>query len=221
MNEWRSVFPESDRLVYDLYRRKERAVPDLARSCLLVVDVTEAFLGPRLPTLEAARQSRTACGLAGWERLPTIRSLQDAFRTRALPVVFAKPLWAGEAHVGGTTAGAAVDTRNDPIPLEIAPDPEEFVVVKSKASAFFGTALPSYFIRNRINTVVLAGSTTSGCVRSTAVDASSYGLDVVVVSDAVFDRSVLSHRVALYELDVKYASVLAAADVHASLGGQP
>jgi maleamate amidohydrolase len=213
VSTWRDVFPESERAVYELYRRKNRSTPSLVRSCLLVVDLTEAFIGPRLPALEAARESRTACGLAAWDALPRIGELETLFRHAGRPVVFAKPQWSEERLLGGTTVGGAIATSDDPIPLQVGPLAGELVLPKTKASAFLGTPLLTYLVKAGVDTVVIGGSTTSGCVRATAVDASSYGFDVIVVSDACFDRSDLSHRVALYELDVKYATTLSVSEV--------
>jgi maleamate amidohydrolase len=91
---------------------------------------------------------------------------------------------------------------------EIAPLETEYVVEKAKASAFFGTPLSSYLQRNGIDTLLVCGTSTSGCVRASVTEAFSHGYRVFVVEECVFDRSALSHAVNLFEMNAKYASVI-------------
>jgi nicotinamidase-related amidase len=212
LRPWQEAFSAEERATYAIYRRNRTTEPDWGSAALIVVDATEAFFGARLPTIEAARQRRTACGEPAWQTLPRVVDLLDAFRSAARPVIYTKPRWEDETHVGGTTAGAAARADPDPIMASIRPE-NEFVIEKSKPSAFFGTPLMSYLVRHRVGTLVVAGGTTSGCVRGTTLDGSSYGLDVIVAEDACFDRAPLSHAVALFELDVKQATVMASADI--------
>jgi nicotinamidase-related amidase len=203
---WESVFSEEERAIYDLYRRPSR--PDLPWDgmALLVVDITLAFLGPRLPTIEAAAQVRTACGLPAWESLGPTRMLIDAFRSAGRPVIYTRAF--SESHLGGATIGAAEPGHGNEFPDEIAPADGDVVIEKARANAFFGTPLTAYLIRERIRGLVVVGGTTSGCVRASVLDASALGFAVAIAHDGCFDRSSLSHAVALHELDVKYATVL-------------
>ena len=84
---------------------------------------------------------------------------------------------------------------------------------KPKASAFFDTALVSYLIRRGVDSLVVTGATTSGCVRATVVDGHSHGYPTFVVEDACFDRSRLSHGVNLFEMNAKYADVVTASEL--------
>ena len=84
----------------------------------------------------------------------------------------------------------------------------ETVVVKKYASCFFGTDLSSQLQTLGIDTVVIAGCTSSGCVRATAVDACSHGFRTIVVEEAVGDRDDLPHRAALFDIDSKYGDVM-------------
>jgi maleamate amidohydrolase len=89
----------------------------------------------------------------------------------------------------------------------LAPLPGEAVVRKAKPSAFHGTPLLSLLVYHRIDTLVVIGGVTSGCVRATVVDAFSLGYRVVIPEDAVFDRSELLHAVSLFDMDQKYGDV--------------
>src|SRR5262249_4879434 len=139
--------------------------------------------------------------------------LLAAFRSAGRPVTFVRPDWSGEAHFGGATSGEAREVTVDSIPAAIAPLRGELVIEKPRASAFFGTALLTYLIRHGVRRLVVAGCSTSGCVRASVVDAASHGLDVVLAVDACFDRSQLSHAVAIMELDCKYARALDSAEI--------
>jgi nicotinamidase-related amidase len=95
-----------------------------------------------------------------------------------------------------------------PFPPQLTPRPDEYVLGKAKASAFFGTPLLAYLTKHRIDTLVVAGTTTSGCVRATVVDAASYGFRVLVAEDACFDRSAFAHAANLFDIHLKYGSVV-------------
>jgi nicotinamidase-related amidase len=208
---WEAVFSEEDREVYSIYRRPDRPAFPWRAAALLVVDVTSDFLGPRVPTIEAARAIRTACGIPAWDALGPIADLLVAFRSAQRPVYFTKGFDA--ERFGGAAVGGIDPAARSRIVPEVAPAADDIVIEKPRASAFFGTPLTSLLVRSQIAGVVVAGGTTSGCVRSTSVDAASLGFSVVLAHDACFDRSPLSHAVALFELDVKYATVMSASDI--------
>jgi nicotinamidase-related amidase len=96
---------------------------------------------------------------------------------------------------------------------ELAPLPTETVVVKTAPSALHGTNLLSMLIYHNIDTVIVTGTVTSGCVRATVVDAFSYGFRVIVPVEAVYDRSRTSHKVALWDIYTRYGDVLPADEV--------
>jgi len=90
----------------------------------------------------------------------------------------------------------------------IASQEGDFVIDKSYASAFYGTPLLSVLIKLKVDTLIVAGGTTGGCVRATCVDAISRNFDVAVVEDCVYDRISASHKVALLDLWMKYCDVM-------------
>ncbi len=202
-------FSDEELAIYETSRRRRVNSFDWGWCAVLIVDVTRAFLGGRLQTLDACRELRTACGLPGWQAVERIAELLAAARLAGRPVVYTRPDWGLEPHVGGTTGGESRERPTvDPIPGSIAPRAEDLVLAKARASAFFGTCLVTHLLRLRVAGVVVAGATTSGCVRATVVDAMSYGLDVAIPHESCFDRSPVSHAVSLFELDVKYATVV-------------
>jgi len=91
---------------------------------------------------------------------------------------------------------------------ELAPKDGELVVYKKRASAFFGTPLPAFLNELKVDSLFMAGESTSGCLRSSVVEAWSFGYSVAVVGDCSFDRHPLSHEVNLLDMHLKYATVV-------------
>lgn len=94
------------------------------------------------------------------------------------------------------------------MPEAVAPTPGEILLPKKHPSAFFGTPLVSHLIDLGVDTLVVSGCSTSGCVRSTVVDAFAYNFRVLVPYDAVYDRSDVVHQVNLFDMGQKYADVV-------------
>ena len=109
-------------------------------------------------------------------------------------------------------------TENAPasaIVSELAPMPGELVVRKQVPSAFFGTGLAAWLTQRGVQTLVVAGAVTSGCVRASVVDAMSLGCRPLVISDCVGDRAIGPHDANLFDMEQKYATV---ATLHETLG---
>lgn len=100
------------------------------------------------------------------------------------------------------------DHVNGAIVPQLAPSEGELVVRKMVASAFFGTSLAAWLTQRGVQTLVVAGSVTSGCVRASVVDAMSHGFRPLVVSDCVGDRALEPHRANLFDMEQKYAAVM-------------
>jgi maleamate amidohydrolase len=90
----------------------------------------------------------------------------------------------------------------------VLPNPDEVVISKQYASSFFGTSLASMLHAQGIDTVVLAGCSTSGCIRATAVDAVQHGFRTIVVRECVGDRHPAPHEANLFDIDSKYGDVV-------------
>ena len=99
----------------------------------------------------------------------------------------------------------------------VEPEAGEAVIRKQYPSAFFGTPLVSMLVKRGVDTVILTGCSTSGCVRASVVDAISYGFRVVVPRECVGDRHEIPHEANLFDIQAKYGDVMATADVVAHL----
>ena len=93
------------------------------------------------------------------------------------------------------------------------------VITKQRASAFYGTPLTAHLTQLGIQTLIVCGESTSGCVRASSVDAYSNGFHVVLVEECCFDRSMLSHKINLFDLHHKYTDVMKVGEVEAHLNG--
>lgn len=110
--------------------------------------------------------------------------------------------------VGGLSQLIGPEAPMGQVMPEVAPADGELVIVKQYASAFFGTSLASTLVSAGVDTVVLVGVSTSGCIRASAVDAMQHGFVPLVVRDAVADRDTGPHEANLYDLQAKYAEVV-------------
>ena len=203
------------------------------RPALLVVDVNYNFTGERPePILDSIRRWPNSCGEEGWATIPTMQELLGAARKKGLPVIYTT----GEVRPDGwdrgswawknsRTSGPAPERESNldgnEILAEIAPEPQDIVIRKLKPSGFFGTNLESFLTLLAADSVVIVGTTTSGCVRATAIDAFSNNYRVAIVEDACFDRSQASHAINLCDLNAKYADVVSSGDVVRHFEGLP
>jgi maleamate amidohydrolase len=212
---WSDVIPESDLTVFEAAGYGGRMMLG-SRPALLIVDVTYAFTGSRpMPILEAVRECRTACGELAWKAVEQIRQLREIAHAAGVPVLYTRARqvehadglgqWSAKSARATEDIGNQLSSR---IVAELSPRDNDYVVEKSKPSAFFGTDLLSLLVLHKIDTLVVTGGATSGCVRATVVDAFSYNYAVAVVPEATFDRSELVRAVNLFDMHTKYANLM-------------
>lgn len=216
MREWEKIIPEYDRQVYEKAGYTGRQ-PFGERPALLVIDVITSFTGTKpMETLDAIDEFRSSCGKAAWQALPHIRKLLAACRRSKAPVIYSTSDPDFKAVFGNATKRTREPTTMTAeaveFPQMIRPRKDEYVVRKARASAFFGTHLMTYLTRRNVDSLIVTGCSTSGCVRSTVIDGYSYGFPVFVVEEGTFDRSPFSHLVNLYEMNSKYATVVTRAE---------
>jgi nicotinamidase-related amidase len=193
------------------------------RPVVLVIDVQHRTVGPRVPVLDAIRETGygPACGERAWAAIDNITPILAAARAVDVPVMFPcvapkRPETSGAFELINPGV-ASIDEHGYEFVAEAAPVSGDVVIPKHGPSAFFGTPLAAQLVQRGANSLILLGCTTSGCVRATAVDAFSLNYRTTVVADGVYDRAAVSHEVSLFELDAKYADVRSAADVIAHL----
>jgi maleamate amidohydrolase len=179
-----------------------------ARPAVLVVDFSRGFTDPE-----------STMGSELTREVEATNRLLAAAREREIPVIF-------------TTIGFEPNLKDGSLWLEKAPglgeliigskwveiDPrlerrdEEAVILKKGASAFFGTNLPSILVSQGVDTIIMCGATTSGCIRATAVDLLQYGYPTLVPRECVGDRAQAPHEANLVDIQAKYADVVSVED---------
>lgn len=180
------------------------------KPALVIIDMQKGFTNPR-----------AALGSNLDDQIQATVPLLEVAHRRGIPVFFSAcvyddpdlkdaGIWINKIK-GLETLRAG--TENVQIDARLDKRPGDTLLTKRYASCFFGTDLVSRLASSRIDTLIITGCTTSGCVRATAVDSCQSGFRPIVVREAVGDRSPAAHEQSLFDLDAKYADVLPLGEV--------
>ena len=192
-------------------------LPYGVRPAVLVVDMTNAFV--------------TDDYISGWASTgkpaaAAIKELLKIARAKGVLVIYTQggkgntPAERGYWKTSGGLQGQS-DHYMHHIYHEVSPEPGEPILQKAKPSAFFGTDLAAILTYHRIDTLVVTGMVTSGCVRATVVDAFNLNYVVIIPEECVADRWQVSHKVSLFDMHAKHADVLPQTQVYEYLAGVP
>jgi maleamate amidohydrolase len=192
------------------------------RPALLIIDVQYRTVGTSArPFWEAIKEFPTSCGERGWEAIARIERLLELFRQQGWPVLYPhvapKQKTDGGRLADKVPAIMNVAAKGYEFAAPIAPREGDILLPKKHPSAFFGTPLTSHLIDLQVDTLVMTGCTTSGCIRASVVDAFALNFRVLVPQDAVYDRSHVSHAVNLFDMAEKYADVCTTEEALAGL----
>ena len=185
----------------------------------LVIDVNYAFCGDHPePILESIKRWRNSCGEEAWVGVGHIKKMIDKAHDKGLPVIYTTGVrradnwdaggWARKNRRNGEAPKTTSNREGYDIVDAIAPGPKDLVIHKQKPSGFFGTPMAGYLTQLGCDSVIVTGTTTSGCVRATVLDAFSYNYRISIVEEGVFDRSQASHAINLCDMNAKYADVV-------------
>src|SRR4029077_11107355 len=187
--------------------------------------------------LESIKRWRTSCGEDAWVALPYIKQLIDKAHAKGLPVIYTtgeerpdkwdRGSWGWKSSRARETGSAPAHGTNTPpidgneIAAPIAPAPQDIVIRKQKPSGFFGSNLASCLTLLGCDSLIVTGTTTSGCVRATVVDAFSLNYRVILAEEGCFDRSEARHALSLCDMHANYVDVLPTAEVLEYFEGLP
>jgi isochorismate hydrolase len=214
---WDDYITEQDRKVYELggFAKRGQLSPKLA---ILVIDTVYHSVGDKPePILESVKKFPASCGEAGWRAIGNIKTLLDSARASSVPVFYVVPKDYGQEKAYGryldkmpaVSKSQTIAGHNSKDIVEVvAAQPGDKVFRKQKSSGFFRTGLADALKDIDIDSVLITGCTTSGCIRLTAADAFQYDLHAAVVEECVYDRGEASHAVNLFDIDAKYADVI-------------
>lgn len=194
---------EPDSAIFDL-QKFGQTMGFGRRPALLIVDFTQGFCDP-----ESFGGGNIADAAEN-----TLSLLQEARRLN-LTIAHTRIIYAADGSDAGIhclkVPRLRTLTHDNPLSQfvpELAPRPGEIVVEKRLPSAFFGTDLAGMLVPRGVDTLVIAGCTTSGCIRASTLDAMCYGFRPMVVADCVGDRAEAPHRASLFDLGKKYADII-------------
>ena len=202
------------------------------RPAVLVIDVSYGFTGEKdEPILESIKTWPNSCGQYAWRAIPHVKRLLDAARLKGLPVIYTTGQFRDDQwDVGswGWKNGRTDDwdphgqnRGSNDIVDEIGPQPRDVVIYKIKPSAFSGTSLNGFLTQLKADSLIIVGTTTSGCVRASVIDAFSENYRVTMAEEGCFDRSQASHAVNLCDMHAKYADVISTGEVINYIEGLP
>jgi maleamate amidohydrolase len=228
---WNKFLTERDKQVFAASGYGTRAGFG-KRPALLVIDVNYAFCGDKPePILESIKRWRNSCGEDSWPAVAAIKTLIDKAHGKGLPVIYTTGIrrednWDNGSWSWKNTRNAEVvrtktNVDGNQIVAEIEPGPRDIVIHKQKPSGFFGTNMASYLTLLGCDSVIVTGTTTSGCVRATVLDAFSNNYRVALAEEGCFDRSQASHAINLCDMNAKYADVVKCAEILAFFDGLP
>lgn len=218
---WDAVIGSDERLMAEHYLGT-RALG--RRPALLLIDLYRQVFGDGPVALEVAIQRfPSSCGPAAWAAIDPISSILSAARSAGIPIAHTTGETRPESQLGGATQRRPdrADRSSEAFAFfePFLPIEGEYVVPKTRASAFFGTPLSTWLRMQDVDTLVVVGESTSGCVRASVVDAYSHGFQTLVCEEGVFDRSPLSHQMSLFDIHHKYGTVAHLEEVLEYLAG--
>jgi nicotinamidase-related amidase len=217
--EWDRFLTEQDKKVLQIWGKTK---PNgLGQSpALLIVDALYYALGTqRLPIEESIKTWPMSCGLEGWEAVDKTVELLGAARANGIPVIHARDLagfpspwqrWRSREAQRHSLDHLPEDVRDkwNEIVVELAPVEGELVIDRPAPSCFAGSPLLFHLNYLEVDTLIVCGETTSGCVRATVVDAATNRFWVGIVGDCCFDRTQASHWINLFDMHTKYGDVM-------------
>jgi len=210
---WHDVIDSDTR---DIYQSYERVTFIGMKPAVLLIDLYNlVYEGGSLPVKDVVKKYPSSCGIHAWNAIEPTKQLISLARSHQIPLIYSTQ---GTNRIQATNRQRNVVHDNSyEIHEAFQPAPTDIIIQKERASCFFGTPLIAYLTRMDIDSLIICGESTSGCVRATAVDAYSYGFHPVIVEECTFDRSIISHKVSLFDLHHKYADVMSLGEVKGHL----
>jgi nicotinamidase-related amidase len=211
MNIWEELLSEHDKKVLANWERKPHRLSGLGENpALVVIDIQQCVVGEDRPVYEQQDKYPWACGNFAWAAIRKLQKLIPAAREASIPIIHTCSLTRPEVHLPRSHKSSPWSILN---PLshfqpEVAPKPEDIVIEKQGPSFFFGTPAHQILHHLKVDTLILAGTSTSGCVRAGAIDGIQYNYRVNIIVDCVFDRIELSHKANLFDLWFKYCDLM-------------
>jgi maleamate amidohydrolase len=215
---WKDVVPESDLKLYAGWRRETFVGP---RPALLAIDLYDlVYRGGPHPPAELNDRYPNTCGIYAHRAIAPTKTLIAAARRAGVPIFFCTQ----DIRPHNRPPGAVSTRRKRAVPddgyalyREFTLEAGDILIPKQRASIFAGTPLASHLALLGVQSLIVCGESTSGCVRASVVDGYSSGYHVTIVEECTYDRAELTHKVNLFDMHHKYADVMHLDEVVAHL----
>jgi maleamate amidohydrolase len=225
MSAWEDILNEEDAWVVEHCgfgaRRGFGKKPALA-----IIDAQYNFVGENLPIRESLKSYPSGIGETAWKSVESLEHLLQSCRQLGIPVIYTRAVRSEKdiefdsfrkKRKPAATQILHLKSNGQEIIEPLAPKGDEIVIDKKYASAFFGTPFETVLRSLGIDTLIVTGFVTAGCIRATVVDAASYNYNVILPEECVNDRITVSHKANLLDMDLKYADVMPVDEVISTL----
>ena len=194
------------------------------KPALIIIDMQVYMMGDkREPIMESIKSYPSSTGEMAWNAADNIKKLINKCHSKNYPVIYTYMALKRDGSDAGifkmkrdflfTEHWMIEGTHGAEIAPSIKPREQDYIIKKSRFSAFFGTSLETYLRDNSIDTLILTGGSTSNCVRATVFDSASYGYHTIVASDCLCDRMITAHEVNLRDMDRQFADVMTSDEI--------
>lgn len=217
---WKGLYGDDIYRIYEPYKRETGL---RGRCAVLMIDLYNlCYKGGNKPVVDLVERFPSSCGEYAWNALPPTKTLLECARNANLPIIYStKDKRNAESllNVNAThrKRSGTEDSDSHDIHPELSPRENDLMIFKERASCFFGTPLVTYLNKLQVETLIICGESTSGCVRATTLDSYSYGFHTVIAEQCVFDRNYISHQSSLFDLHHKYADVMDSSEIIRSI----
>ena len=208
MRIWYPLINDVIRAMYAHYQSEPRLGSSPA---LLLIDLYNlSYKGGNKPVRELLSTNPSGCGEHAYKAIAPTQALIQLFRDRQLPVIYSTRRWYAHSEgVHSTQRQRKALTEEDYAIYEaFCPEPEDTIIYKPRASVFFDTPMAETMKELGVDSLVIAGESTSGCVRASTVEAYSHGYPPILIEECVFDRNPVSHAMNLFDMHHKYGHVM-------------
>ncbi len=207
MRIWDRYIDDDIRKMYQHYRSEPKIG---SNPCLLLIDLYNlSYKGGDRPVSELLETNPSGCGEHAYRAIEPTQQLIEMFRALDYSIIYTTRDWAAHASGMHSTQRQRKDVSESDYQIFDAfrPQPTDAIIKKSRASVFYKTKLDEVIMERNIDSIVVGGESTSGCVRASVVDAYSRGLPPILVTECIFDRNPVSHAINLFDMHHKYGHV--------------
>lgn len=209
MRVWEDLLSEHDHRVLANRPRARQPSGLGSRPALLVIDMQLGVIGEDRPIYEQQDKYPSACGNFAWAAIRHLQKLIPIARESGIPIVYSRHIFRPESGLAvAPTSPFRPENPYSEIIKEIAPIEGDILIEKNRASIFFHTPAAYILFGKNVDTLLITGNTTSGCVRASAIDGAGYNFKVTVIEECIFDRIELEHKASLFDLWFKYCDVI-------------